>query len=415
MSGTTSRPSGQHGYPWRLIGARNFRECLLVFGWFLRRILLRPIWAIKIRGNLLLESLLLVVAILLSLPSLFDSLSLCRPLQVVSATIPWLASPLRALSQTGAKDLFPLWLAWAAMYATRRLAANQLGPKLLERLNSDAMYASRRKTYSEMFWWCAGDRLLLIQFECETPYWAEVSVKEITDDRSVGISQVLGFIIELRTYFFQGLLGRRVIRVLLRDRFSWFVWFFRQFAEEIKACHDQFVEDEAFADRARMPFPFVYGPRSVRWLCIVCQLEYFAHPKTYRSARGEGPQIEPVPKIFDDIQGLHHDNDLKDYKILLDSNVFAPGTIFARRNKRSLARGWDFDVEGSGGFIRLRVKRDASDWRHFLLLDVGVPRPTSFERFINYLDYEDARTWYERLYLQGARPFPNVSNPFDVP
>ncbi len=401
-------------HPWWLIGTRNFRESVWVFGWFLRRNLLRPIWALKVRGNLLVESLLLVVAILLSLPSLFDSLSLFGPLQAVSTSIPSLASPLKALSQTGAKDLFPLWLAWAAMYATRRLAANQLGPKLLERLNSDAMYASRRKAYSEMFWWCAGDRLLLIQFECETPYWAEVSVKKITDDRSVGISQVLGFIIELRTYFFQGLVGRRVIRVLLRDRFSWFVWFFRQFAEEIKACHNRFVEDGAFADRARMPFPFVYGPQSIRWLCIVCRLEYFAHPKTYRSVRGVGSKIDPVLATVNDVQGLHKNVDLDDYLILLDSNVCAPDSIFGRRNKRSLARGWEFDVSGSGGFIRLRVKKESSDWRHFLLLDVGVPRPTSFERFVNYLEYEDARNWYERLHLQGALPAAGVSNPFYV-
>ncbi len=378
---------------------------LTIAGWRVRRLWFRLWWIFERRRNLFVETFLLIFAVLCTVALLRKPGDFVCIRSWIHSMPSFLQSPILLLGKANASEASALWLAWCGMYATRRLAANQLAPKLLERFNSNQMYDSRGLAYQELRYWSAGDRKLLIEFECEHPYWIESSTASVNDDRAVGVSQILGFVAELQHCFLRGLIDRRTTKNLLRDRFSWFIWFLLQLAEEIKASHDGLISQGKLDNQARFRFPFVYAPHTLRWLSIQCEIETFGSDLCYGLKHGSPGQVSlKEPSMPQEIQGLDNLEDLSTYDLVLDSNIWFPGSVFERRSQRAEDRGWKFDNEGYGGFIRLRMKRDDGDWRSHFLLDIGSPRPMGFQRSINYLTYDEARIWYRRLRMQGAVP-----------
>lgn len=304
-----------------------------------------------------------------------------------------------------------LWLAWAAAYASRRIAANQLTPKLLERFNGDAVYQSRRYAYKAMQWWMAGDRQLLMRYEAEVPHWVLALPDHVSADASVGVSQLLGFISELQHYAVQSSLSVNPLRELMRDRFCWFVRFLCEFATEVQAGHIEQAKNKRPGAYPRVPFPFVYKPHSVKWLIRTFNLQAFATAPTPGDA--QQTKVDPDESEARRIQGLGILEDLESFKVLLDSNLHEKNSIFERRNTNADDRGWTYDVKGTGGFIRLRIKHNPSDPPevYFGMLDVGMPQLGTFERSIEYLDKSEIHEWYLRLTIQGATPQAGAFNP----
>jgi hypothetical protein len=378
--------------------------------WRLQSLPFHLLWILQRRYELWAETSLSVAALAISVPPLLAVLQINDLKSWIQADASYFLHPYEQLEHISGRLLMTVWLGAVGLYATRRLAANQLGPKLLERFNGKEMYASRRRAYRELFWWSAGDRAVLIQYEAELPYWGDLRMASPNEDHAVGISQVLGFAAELQHYARRGLVDRTTARALLRDRFSWFIFFFEELAEEIKLSHDRLERENLVDKRALYPFPFCYPPHTVRWLRIYLDLHAFTDDKVSRLQQGVPDQVAEYPQQTEFIQGLHKQTDIQEFQILLDSNYFQPGSIFARRNERAEKRQHKFPSDGRGGFVRLRVKRE--DWRHYLLLDVGIPRPTTFLRYVDYVSFDVGRYWYTRLTIQGAVPREGVPNPY---
>jgi hypothetical protein len=295
-----------------------------------------------------------------------------------------------------------------AANVARRLAGNQLAPRLLERFNGTEMYAARRDAYRDEFLWWAGDRSLLIQYQAADTFLVSDALKAANLDVHLGVSRLYGFIIELHEYYHRGIIDRAALIVLFRDRFSWFVRFLTEFARELERSYDCLVDEKKDDPTRRVPFPFVYAPHVVDWLVRTLDLQAFVR-MPLRVAREDQRHLFDVTPTerWSEIQGLLKRDDLATYRLLLDLNHGLPDSLLARRRVAFTEGEQEYDVHGRRGFLRLRA-RVASDHVQAVprdkdfMLDVGYPTPYGFYRRVDYLNHDDARSWYQRMLSQGA-------------
>lgn len=314
-----------------------------------------------------------------------------------------------------------------ALHAARWFAAGQLAVKMLERFNSEEMYKIRRQAWNEAFLWLAGDRYLLINFMAARPY-PNLNLRESDKDKLIAVGRLLEFLAELQAYTVERQLSPRLLRRLMRDRFSWFAPFFLSLQNAIRAQpsyqgkNGLWIPYKTFTERQRDDQRW---ESAIDWTLRTLRLRKLA---SYRSPKDSKPAFDelkdgtdwhknpPSPNVRYRLSGLKRFQDLNEFVVVMDTSDTNRNTLDT-----------EIPHPGSMGFVRLRRKAaakgnkkhspdESSESEYMLDVLVDVPMH-GYHRYFTYLehapkkddeesivaDLRAIRYWVTRLYYQGIR------------